>query len=213
MGRLSQIKARTDLQHFGVVLCDPKNSFNVGGAIRATGAFGGSYFVAEGRRWEEKGGSWRHMDTEGAHIRLPVYLGVQSFLPFVPYGSKVVAVEFTDDAVSLPEFVHPQVATYVFGPEDGALGDIGAMHKVYIPTEYSLNLYSAVSVVLYDREAKRAKAEEKPSEIVVRCSWCAASHYRVIDKGVGVQPVYHCNACGYEWIRLESPVTTIGYKT
>jgi tRNA(Leu) C34 or U34 (ribose-2'-O)-methylase TrmL len=63
-------------------------------------------------------------------------------------------------AERLDEFVHPENAVYVFGPEDGGVPK-GARHVchrfVCIPTlnDGPLNLAAAVNVVLYDRLAKR----------------------------------------------------------
>lgn len=190
MGRLSQIKERRDIGHFGVALYDPKNGFNVGGSIRAAGAFGASYLVASGTRWKEKG-NWRHMDTEGAHIRMPVYLGVQDVFSYLPYGVEVVAVEISANAVPMFNFQHPQAALYVFGPEDGALPrDVvdKCQQTIYIPTEYSLNLYSTVTAVAYDRESKLYRLKND-----VSCPNCQRSHWRSSEDG------YHCNACGHEW--------------
>jgi tRNA(Leu) C34 or U34 (ribose-2'-O)-methylase TrmL len=68
-----------------------------------------------------------------------------------------VAVEVLDSAESLPTFIHPLGAVYVFGPEDGELpkGVRNACHRfVTIPSDGCLNLAAAVNVVLYDRMIK-----------------------------------------------------------
>lgn len=191
MAKLSQIKNRQDISHFGVALIDPKNSYNVGGSLRATGAFEGSYFVVQGNRWRGKGADWRHMDTEGAHIRLPTYLGVEDAFRFLPYGAEPVAIELSDNASSLVEFEHPKVAMYCFGPEDGALSSevrAKCSKTIFVPTEYSLNLYSAVSVVLYDRIAKLSQKKNE-----VSCPACNSANYRW---EIGE---FHCNSCGHKW--------------
>jgi tRNA(Leu) C34 or U34 (ribose-2'-O)-methylase TrmL len=75
----------------------------------------------------------------------------------IPYDCVPVAVERRADAQPLPEYVHPDRAFYIFGPEDGSLGpDVlrWCRDLVVIPTEYSLNLAAAVNIVLYDRIAK-----------------------------------------------------------
>jgi tRNA C32,U32 (ribose-2'-O)-methylase TrmJ len=76
---------------------------------------------------------------------------------FTALGLEPVAVEVRDAAESLPHFVHPANAVYVFGPEDGSLarGDLTACHRfVRIPSRGCLNLAAAVNIVLYDRRAK-----------------------------------------------------------
>jgi tRNA(Leu) C34 or U34 (ribose-2'-O)-methylase TrmL len=69
-----------------------------------------------------------------------------------------VAVELRRNAKSLIDFVHPEHALYVFGPEDGSLGraTLAQCHRfLVIPTRHCANLSAAVYTVLYDRHAKR----------------------------------------------------------
>jgi tRNA(Leu) C34 or U34 (ribose-2'-O)-methylase TrmL len=80
-----------------------------------------------------------------------------------------VAIELRPGSESLVEFEHPDQALYVFGPEDGSLsrGVLGLCHRfVVIPTQHCTNLAAAVYTVLYDRHAKRIRAElEGPHEL------------------------------------------------
>ena len=190
MARLKQIEARTDLGYFGMGLVDCKNGYNLGGVIRALGAFGGRFLAVSGKRWQSKG-DWRNMDTEGGYLRFPCYLGVPNVLDYAPEGAEVVAVEMTDDAENIASFVHPKIGMYLFGPEDGAIPDTilaSCKRKLYIPTEYSLNLYTAASIVAYDRMLSLNKTPPGWS-----CPSCGHGHYTHIDGGM------HCNACGEDW--------------
>jgi tRNA(Leu) C34 or U34 (ribose-2'-O)-methylase TrmL len=81
-----------------------------------------------------------------------------------PVDSRVVpvCVERSAAAELLVDFVHPDHALYVFGPEDGSVskGWRASCHRfVSIPTVNAgpLNLAAAVNVVLYDRQAKAAR--------------------------------------------------------
>jgi len=69
----------------------------------------------------------------------------------------IVCVEFVENAISLPEFEHPEQALYIFGPEDGSI-DKNIVAKadavVFIPTNGCMNLAATVNVVLYDRLVK-----------------------------------------------------------
>lgn len=196
MGRLAQIRNRADLGYFGIGLYNPKNSFNIGGVMRSLGAFDGRLLVVQGHRWEEKG-DWRHMDTEGAHLRLPCHLGVDNLFKYVPYGMECVAVELSDKASNLIEFQHPKTAFYIFGPEDGAIPEevlVKCKHKLYIPTEYSLNLYATSAVLCYDRIAKRSAIPQINSFV---CPACGHVHWRVLEDSA----VVHCNACGLDFAK------------
>lgn len=69
-----------------------------------------------------------------------------------------VAVELRRNAESLIDFVHPEHALYVFGPEDGSLGraTLAQCHRfLVIPTRHCVNLSAAVYTVLYHRHAMR----------------------------------------------------------
>lgn len=194
MARFKNLLKRPDLGYFGVGLDNCKNGYNVGGVIRAANSFGGRLVVVSGQRWQEKG-NWRNMDAEGGHLRVPTFLGVESLIPFIPEAAEVVGVELCDTATNLVDFVHPKVGFYVFGPEDGQLSPAvsdACDHVVYIPTEYCLNLYSAVTAVLYDRAAKDSKT------IHEACLNCGSTHLSDVKDA----PVLtrHCNACGNEWI-------------
>ena len=202
MARLKQILARPDLGYFGAGLVDCKNGFNLGGVIRAVGAFDGKLVIASGERWKTKG-DWRNMDGEGAHLRFPCYLGVKDVFDHIPttghgYGAQTVAIELTEGSESLVDFVHPKVAVYIFGPEDGSLPQEvldKCAKKVYIPTEYSLNLYSAATAVFYDRAAKLTKAISESKEVA--CPDCGHRHTNVLQaKDSELNELRHCNACG-----------------
>jgi tRNA(Leu) C34 or U34 (ribose-2'-O)-methylase TrmL len=69
-----------------------------------------------------------------------------------------VAVELIPGARSLHDYVHPERAFYVFGPEDSSLGKDTlkwCRDVVYIPMNGCSNLAATVNVVLYDRASKR----------------------------------------------------------
>lgn len=69
-----------------------------------------------------------------------------------------VAVEFRDNSEDLVNFIHPENAVYVFGPEDGSIdqGTLRNCHRfVKIPTKHCTNLSAAVYLVLYDRLLKK----------------------------------------------------------
>jgi tRNA(Leu) C34 or U34 (ribose-2'-O)-methylase TrmL len=187
-------------QYAAVALQNPLNGFNIGGALRATGAYNGSFLVTSGTRYKSRNSDFRPMDAEMARKRMPVFLGVNDLSPFVPYDCEVVVIERDATSQNLVDFVHPRRALYVFGPEDGAVDtkfipEGMTFHKVYIPSSYSLNLSACVYTVLYDRQAK-SKIWETTRVI---CPTCGSDHTKELtpeESGVG----YHCNACGAEWL-------------
>lgn len=168
-----------------VALMNPKTPYNVGSAIRACSIFG-----VPTLRWT---GS-RITTAEGARMAGQVFSRKKARLPreerlkdytnvswhqttdmviteFAAQGFTPVAVEVLDLSESLAEFVHPERALYVFGPEDGTLGraTLSVCHRfVRIPsvTRTPLNLAAAVSVVLYDRHVKASGSDFPSSDVL-----------------------------------------------
>ena len=123
---------------------------NVGGLLRAAHCYGARLIVVNGvfKRTAE--------DTTKAYRHIPM-IQAEDLLDATPYDCVPVAVDLIDGAVSLIDFKHPERAFYIFGPENGTLGRSvtdRCKHKVYIPTNFCMNLAATVNVVLYDRLAK-----------------------------------------------------------
>lgn len=142
-----------------VALANPKSGLNVGSVLRAAGCYDASLVVIGGNRANYYMGRLA-TDTQKAYRHIPV-IRTSNVLDAIPYDCVPIAVELLPDATSIVNFVHPERAFYIFGPEDGTLGRAvtdHCKHKVVIPTRYCMNLAATVNVVLYDR---RAKADRK----------------------------------------------------
>ncbi|MEO3737643.1 RNA methyltransferase [Shewanella baltica] len=140
-------------------LVNPKTPVNVGGIMRASGCYGVDGVFYTGRRYElaaRSGAVQYHVDTKDAGERIPL-TGVTSLLASIPADTKLICVDLVVGATPLPDFVHPAKAFYVFGPEDGTIGQEiidKADAVVYVPTVGCMNLAASVNVLLYDRLAK-----------------------------------------------------------
>ena len=135
-------------------LQNPKTKVNVGSVLRAAMCFDVASEAISGQRVD---GSWiKHAsNTLAGHRHIPVMLG--DLRQLIPYAAVPVAVDLVDGAESLVDFVHPQSAFYIFGPEDGTLGKAvldWCPKRVMVPTQFCMNLAATVNVVLYDRLAK-----------------------------------------------------------
>lgn len=148
-----------------VVLINPKNPHNAGGAIRAAHIFGATEAAWTGPRVSRALMGW----TKKKKQRLPREERMREYQEvmqghddgaverLIEQGYTPVAVEFLEAAENLIEFVHPEKAVYVFGPEDGNVPKrvLAQCHRfVRIPGRTCLNVAAAVNVVLYDRLAK-----------------------------------------------------------
>lgn len=141
-----------------VALHNPKSGENVGGVMRACGVFGASLVVVAGPRFNR---FHRHpTDTMKAWRHIPV-LEVEEIVEAQIYKCPMIGVEIVPGARSLPGYVHPPRAMYVFGPEDGSLPErvlARCRDVVVIPVQFCLNLAAIVNVVLYDRLAKQERS-------------------------------------------------------
>lgn len=134
-----------------VGLHHPKTPENVGSVLRAMHCYGGSLLAVAGKRFKRSS-----TDTYKQWRQTPV-LEVESLQSVIPYDAVPVAVDLVPDAVSLADYKHPVRAFYIFGPEDGTLGEkvlSWCKDRVYIPTNGCMNLAATVNVVLYDRQTK-----------------------------------------------------------
>lgn len=133
----------------------PKTASNIGSVLRASHCYGVGMVAHTGQRYRNAG-----TDTMKAYRHLPL-LHTDDLQSMLPYDCVPVAVDLLDDARCLTTYAHPERAFYIFGPEDGTLGDkitSWCRDKVYVPTAFCMNLAAAVNVVLYDRMAKQARA-------------------------------------------------------
>lgn len=136
----------------------PKTPENVGSALRAAGCYGAAMLATTGKRFPagctDTNKAWRHLP----YLRLA---DADALCKVVPYGAVPVAVDLLDTATSLVRYQHPQRAFYIFGPEDGTLGESilsWCRDYVYVPTTHCMNLAATVNVVLYDRMAKQQRS-------------------------------------------------------
>lgn len=135
-------------------LCNPKSPSNVGAVMRAAGCYGADAVRYCGERFARA--AKYHTDTKNISAKIPLTYA-DNLIAERPEDMRIVCVELAEGATPLPEFIHPDHALYIFGPEDGSIPqDIlnHAHHVVYVPTIGCMNLAATVNVLLYDRLSK-----------------------------------------------------------
>lgn len=140
-------------------LLNPKSPENVDGVLRAAGNYRVKQVYYTGQRYPRalalNPGTPKMRRKVSEDVKLCC---VDDLLDLLQQDTQLVCVEFALNAQPLPDFVHPQNACYVFGPEDGNLSQSlidRADAVVYVPTVGSMNLSAAVNVLLYDRLCKQ----------------------------------------------------------
>lgn len=137
-----------------IALTDPKSPTNVGAVMRAAGCYQASEVLYTGVRYAKA--AKFQTDTKSVSEKIPLR-HVENFFDNKPDDVKVICVDLVEGAIPLPDFVHPEKALYIFGPEDGTISQAvvnSSDHVVYVPTVGCMNLAASVNVLLYDRLAK-----------------------------------------------------------
>jgi tRNA(Leu) C34 or U34 (ribose-2'-O)-methylase TrmL len=140
-----------------VALINPKHARNVGAALRACSCFDVHQLWFTGNRIQLNG---KHRLPREERMKGYTDVEVRQYdYIFDQFREDVtpVAIELVPGAESLADFVHPENALYVFGPEDGGLERVTLQHChrfVRIPTRHCTNLAAAVYITLYDRMLK-----------------------------------------------------------
>lgn len=140
--------------------------------MRAAGCYQADAVFYTGNRYElaaRSGNAQYNTDTKRAGHHIPLER-VESLLAARADGVAIVCVDLVVGAIPLPEFVHPEKALYVFGPEDGTIDQEIIDHAdavVYVPTIGCMNLAASVNVLLYDRLAK-SENQEANDELIKR---------------------------------------------
>lgn len=149
-----------------VGLHQPKNPLNVGAVLRAAGCFNASLIAISGARYKNS-----TSDTQKAWKHIPT-VHCENLATVLPKGCVPVAVDILPGAIALDKYAHPERAFYIFGGEDRTLDDSvleWCRDRVFIGSQFCLNVAAAVNIVLYDRSVKRGdNLSPKPMEIAAR---------------------------------------------
>ena len=163
--------------HVTIGLTNPKTPTNVGGVMRAAGCYSVDQVLYTGHRYTHAAkfiNSKNNTDTQNSKDQIPL-IAIENFLQFkqtsfdnqlekLPETTKIICVDLVEGAIPLPLFEHPEQALYIFGPEDGTIGqDVidQADDVVYVPTVGCMNLAASVNVLLYDRLSKSLTKQDK----------------------------------------------------
>jgi tRNA(Leu) C34 or U34 (ribose-2'-O)-methylase TrmL len=178
---LSNIALGKDLlvknSHVTIGLTNPKTPSNVGGIMRAAGCYSVDQVIYTGHRYTHAAkfiSSKNNTDTQKLSEKIPL-IAIEDFLQLkqpsaehqlanLPESTKIICVDLVEGATPLPHFQHPEQALYIFGPEDGTIGQEvidQADDVVYVPTVGCMNLAASVNVLLYDRLAKSLVKQNK----------------------------------------------------
>lgn len=150
--------------YFGIGIDNCKNPRNIGGLFRSAQAFGASFMFVIGERYK-----YQKSDTGKATLSIPLYeyKTFGHWRESIPKGSRVIGVEYFKPGMKtksheLSSYFHPEQAIYLLGAEDEGISLDGILmcdSFVHIPSTYCLNVASAGSIIMYDRQVKALKGK------------------------------------------------------
>jgi len=140
--------------YFAIGIENGKTKANLGTLWRSAHVFGAAYIFVIGKRYEKQAS-----DTTKAWRSIPLfhYVTFEDFYQAMPHDCRLVGIEITSRARSLPLTCHDERCIYLLGAEDCGLSKqaIEKCHRfVQIPGSRCLNVAVAGSIVMYDRIAK-----------------------------------------------------------
>lgn len=133
--------------HYGIAMLHPAHQENIGSVVRAAGCFDADYVATIGTRY---GG---HATSCGHQRHVPIWAFTEVA---VPKDTKLVAIDYDENATPLSEFNHPERAMYILGEEGPGFENHpkvleNADETVYIESDYCMNVAVAGNMVLRDR--------------------------------------------------------------
>lgn len=139
--------------YFGIAVYKGKNSCNYGTLYRSANILGASFICMIGKRFKYQSSDTLKSDR---HIPLYEFDTFEEFKNNMPHKCRIVAVELTDKARDLKDFVHPEQCCYLLGAEDNGIPEsiLSQCHNtIRLMGDRSMNLAVAGSIVLYHRMA------------------------------------------------------------
>eukprot|EP00750_Incisomonas_marina_P007918 INCI15077.1.p1 GENE.INCI15077.1~~INCI15077.1.p1 ORF type:complete len:515 (+),score=84.22 INCI15077.1:380-1924(+) len=160
-GNIAVPQPGTQDGYFGIGVYGAKTPENMGTLWRSAWQLGAAYCFVVGARFKKMAG-----DTTKTWRQIPMYQHKDwnDFAKARPYQADWVAVEM--GGTPIEEFKHPKRAVYILGSEDNGISSSvlkACAHHVSLPTgagrSPSFNVAVTGSLIMYDREMKRRKAE------------------------------------------------------
>jgi tRNA(Leu) C34 or U34 (ribose-2'-O)-methylase TrmL len=143
---------------FGIGIYAPKNGVNIGTLWRSAYIYDAAFIFTIGRRYQKQASDTVYSTR---HVPLFNYLTYEDFYKNIPYDCRLICIENSTNAKLLQDFNHPERAVYLLGAEDSGLPrniiDKNIVVRIPSAKQFSLNVATAGSIVMYDRFIKGAK--------------------------------------------------------
>jgi tRNA G18 (ribose-2'-O)-methylase SpoU len=137
---------------FGIGVFHPKSECNIGTLMRSAYCFNAAFVFTVGRRYKPQSSdtpqAWRHIPCYN-------YQDIADLKNHLPRDCPLVAVELSQQSLSLKNYVHFERACYLLGAEDHGIPTTNlneCHHTIQIPgLARCLNVATTGSIVMFDR--------------------------------------------------------------
>lgn len=148
------MQTKTQSGFYAIGIYRGKTEHNIGTLWRTAYVLGASYIFTVGKRYKKQ-----TSDVVKAWSRIPLfhYDTMEELCSNIPYDTRLIGVEMTDDAIDLHDFEHPQRGIYLLGAEDAGLPNevIEKCHMmVKLKGNSSINVAVSGSIICHDRVNK-----------------------------------------------------------
>ncbi len=152
MAKLQQTYQTQDF--YGLGILNNINELNIGTLWRTAYILGAAFIFTVDKKYKPQSS-----DVTTAWTKIPLYhyRDILELKDNLPYSSKLIGVEITDNARELATYKHPERAVYLLGNEQTGLSKtiLHQCHEIIqLPGNYSLNVAVTGSIVAYDRISK-----------------------------------------------------------
>ena len=150
-----------------------KSPENMGSILRAAGCYKAAMVAFSGPRPARlKLNKWI-TDPQKNYRHIPT-LWPNDLHEIIPCDCVPIAVDLTDDAISIIDYKHPERAFYIFGAEDMTLGSettSWCRETIYIPTNRCMNLAATVKLMVFIQSTsdRRSNISASPVEMKRPC--------------------------------------------
>ncbi|MCU7835465.1 MAG: RNA methyltransferase [gamma proteobacterium symbiont of Taylorina sp.] len=139
---------------FGIGILNNVNELNIGTLWRSAYILGASFIFTVDKKYKQQGS-----DVTRTWTKIPLYHynTIHELKSNLPYSTRLIGVEMTNNSIPLSQFEHPERAVYLLGNEQIGLSEnvMKECHSIIsLPGNFSLNVAVTGSILMYDRVTK-----------------------------------------------------------
>lgn len=136
---------------YGIGIMNNTDELNIGSLWRSAYILGASFIFTVDKKYKQQS-----TDVTNAWSKIPLYHydNIEQLKTNLPYSTKLIGVELSNDAIDIENYQHPDRAVYLLGNEQIGLSNtiLNQCHDVVkLPGNFSLNVAVTGSIIAHHR--------------------------------------------------------------